>query len=147
MGPTQFSKWQFHCDYDATLAAYKLVTTSGPQSCGRNGCKNSVLARSVIYPPAFLELLHALGIDSQKEAEVYHLNRISAGVHEYGGWFHFVGHLDNEVDFKEDLAPGFYVWFTRYSAPCLSELAGRPLVQVKFYSKNVPWVLDEPEQV
>jgi hypothetical protein len=93
-----------------------------------------------------LEVLSSLGIDPQKEGEVYHLGRKSRGRHSYGGWFHFVGSLETTGDFAPvRFSPGFITWMCRAGAPHLSVLDGLPLVQVEFAADDVPWVIKDKE--
>jgi hypothetical protein len=91
-----------------------------------------VMAAAISLPPA------------RKDGEVYHNGRLASGLHDYGGWFHFVGALAKTGDFPVvELAPGFTAWVCRSSAPSLEVFAGQPLVQVEFHTERVPWMLDE----
>ena len=97
-----------------------------------------------MFPPAFIGFLDSLGIDSSKDGEVYHNARLSSGLHDYGGWFHFVGDLSKTGDFPAiELAPGFTAWLSTASAPALDVFRGEGLVQVDFHIDRVPWVLNE----
>jgi hypothetical protein len=93
-------------------------------------------------------LLDKLGVDPRKDAEVFHYARLAPGRHDYGGWYHFVGTLDQTGDFPPvDLGDGFSVWMQHASTPRLPSLDGMQVVQVEFNAKAVPWLLDEPETV
>jgi len=49
------------------------------------------------FSPDLLSLFNKLGIDPQKEQEVYDLGLADDGPGQlvrYGGWYHFVGHID-----------------------------------------------------
>jgi hypothetical protein len=84
-------------------------------------------------------LLDKLGGDPRKDAEVYHNARLTPGRHHYGGWYHFVGTLDQTGDFTPvDLGNGFSVWMWRASAPRLPRLEGMQVVQVDFHAEAVP---------
>jgi hypothetical protein len=73
---------------------------------------------------------------------------LAPGRHHYGGWYHFVGTLDQTGDFPPlALGNGFSVWMWRASAPRLPSLWGMQVVQVDFHADAVPWLLDEPETV
>ena len=99
-----------------------------------------------MYPPDFVVFLQSLGIDPQKDGEVYHNARLAPGRHDYGGWFHFVGTLEETGDFPVvAMSANFDAWLTTQSAPPLSTLIGLPLVEVSFHATAVPWSLDEPE--
>jgi hypothetical protein len=142
-----FGEWEYVADRNATARAYALAERGGADACGCAGCRNFRLARARIFPARFLELLDELGIDPRKDGEVYHLGRLGPGVHAYGGWYHFVGMLVETGDCPPlHLGSGFQVWMCRASAPRLESLESLPVVQVEFYSKSVPWLLDEPEE-
>jgi len=42
-----------------------------------------------------------LAIDSRCEPEVYSQGRDDEGLHRYGGWLHFIGKLEAEIDAVE----------------------------------------------
>ena len=91
-------------------------------------------------------MLDRLGIDPRKDAEVYHNARISPGLHSYGGWYHFIGTLDETDDSPLlKLEPSFSAWMCPASAPRLRSLEGKPVVQLDFHAGAVPWRLAEPE--
>ena len=121
--------WRYTCDRKATLEAYARVYRGDSNRCTCNGCRNFVAARAEVFAPAFLSLLATLGIDLAKDGEVYQNGRLAPGKHHYGGWFHFVGTLDETEDFPlvkfgEDLAVMLY----QRSAPSHPELRDLPLV-------------------
>ena len=100
------------------------------------------MARERVFPPSFIDLLSALGIDPTKDGEIYHTARASPGKHLYGGWFHFVGSLEVTGDFPPvEMGDNFTVWMCRNSAPSLPELKGMPLVQLELSAEAVPWCL------
>ena len=97
-----------------------------------------------MYPAAFLAFLDLVGVDPQKDGEVHHNVEIEPGVHNYAGWFHFVGTLETAGDFAMiEMSGGFRVWLCRHSAPALDSLKGLPLVQIEFLADRVPWVIRE----
>lgn len=104
------------------------------------------MARGNAFPAKFLALLDQLGVDSNKDGEVYHNGRIAPGRHDYAGWFHFIGNLSEPGDFSPvRLGDGFTVWMCYATAPRLASLTGLPAVQLEFHAESVPWLLDEPE--
>jgi hypothetical protein len=140
-----FGEWQFSCDHQATADAYARAARGDSERCSCNGCRNFVAARSQVFPKAFIEFIDSLGIDSRKDGEVYHNARLVTGLHDYGGWFHFVGKLHKTGDFPVvELAPGFTVWLCKSHAPPLDVFLGLPLVEVQFHVETVPWMLEEP---
>jgi hypothetical protein len=141
-----FGDWLFTCDRAATAESYSQTTAGGAETCGSGGCRNFLLVRDQVFPPAFVDLLRSLGVDPHKDGEVYHNAQLAPGRHDYAGWFHFVGSLDRTGDFPVvELGEGFTAWLRTGSAPALDALKGRPLVQLEFHSTNVPWRLAEPE--
>jgi hypothetical protein len=143
-----FGEWEFSCDRQATVDAYAGATRGDSERCSCNGCRNFVAARSQVFPKAFIEFLDSLGIDSRKDGEVYHNAQLPSGLHDYGGWFHFVGTPNKTGDFPIiESVPGFSVWLCKSSAPPLKALAGLPLVEVQFHTEMVPWMLDEPPAI
>jgi hypothetical protein len=141
-----FGRWKYRVDRDATILAYRQVDRGGADTCDCAGCRNFRLARAQVFSSDFLALLGELGIDPLKDAEVYHVARLASGGHVYGGWYHFVGKLDEIGDFPPVcLGDGFRVWMCQASAPRLPSLKEKPVVQLEFDAGAVPWILDEEE--
>ena len=139
---------KYTADRDATILAYGRTERGGADTCNCAGCRNFRLARAESFPTEFLALFDKLGIDPRKDAEVYHNARVAPGRHDYGGWYHFVGTLDQTGDFSPvDLGGGFTVWMCHASAPRLPSLDGMGVVQLEFHAEAVPWRLDESEAV
>jgi hypothetical protein len=143
---SNFDEWKYRADRDATTLAYSRTDRGGADTCDCAGCRNFRAARADCFPPEFIALLGQLGIDPCKEAEVYHNARIGPGRHDYGGWYHFIGTLDEMHEpAPVKLSPGFSVWLCPASAPRLPSLEGKQVVQLEFHAQAVPWQLDEPE--
>jgi hypothetical protein len=116
------------------------------------------MARDKIYPEEILALFTKLGIDHRKETEVYRAQRNSAGLHEYGGWHHFVGSIMSGKDCYvqrgenawtvslEPVSENFSIGFTKHVALVPKSLKIDSVTQVEFWVK-VPWLLStlEPE--
>ena len=96
---SSFGDWEFTCDRQATLDSYARAAYGGADRCSCNGCRNFIVAPERAFPLEFLKFLDSLGIDSRKDGEVYHNARLATGLHDYGGWFHFVGKLLETGDF------------------------------------------------
>ena len=136
--------WEFTCDRDATVAAYARAEAGGSDTCTCIWCRNFRLVRDRVYPRAFLVFLDSVGIDPNKDGEIYHNGETEPGLHFYAGWFHFVGSLEKTGDFTMvEMGPRFNVWLCRKGAPELVSLKGLSLVQVEIQATGVPWVLDE----
>ena len=143
---SRFGQWKYTADRNATIIAYSRVLRGGADTCDCVHCRNFRVARARVFPEKFLALLDQLGIDPLKDAEVYHNTRLAPGRHDYGGWYHFIGTLDEAGDFPPvDLEDGFKVWMCHAEAPRLPSLQGVPVVQLEFHIETVPWLLDEPE--
>lgn len=141
-----FGQWKYTADRAATTLAYSRAERGGADNCNCAPCRNFRVARARAFPAKFLTLLDQLGIDPRKEAEAYYNARLAPGRHYYGGWYHFIGTLDETGDFPVvDLGDGFTAWMCRAYAPRLPSLKGVPAVQVEFLAEAVPWLLDEPE--
>jgi len=156
METIEFSRWKVDCDSEATRAAYALIRQGAPEVCGCLHCRNFVAARSQVYGPQVLALFDRLGVNSEREAEVYHNARVAPALHSYGGWFHVVGTLVSGADGKQRVADDVWTFDYQPAAPRFSlgftvdsQLVPGPfkelnLVQLEF-SAEVPWVLDDPD--
>jgi hypothetical protein len=132
-------QWKYSADRDATILAYSRAERGWADTCDCADCRNFRVARARAFPAEFLSLLGQLGIDPRKDAEVYHNARLAPGRHDYGGWYHFIGTLDETGDFPPvDLGGGFTVWMCRAAAPRLPSLKGKLTVQVEFHADAVP---------
>lgn len=143
-----FGDWKYTADRDATISAYGRTEWGGADTCDCANCRNFRVARTRVFPDKFLTLLDQLGIDPLKDAEVYHNTRVAPDRHDYGGWYHFIGALEEAGDFPPvDLGDGFTAWMCRASAPRLQSLEGASVAQIEFHAETVPWLLDEPESM
>src|SRR5579884_804080 len=73
----EFGRWRLLCDPAATRQAVTRIPQRAPASCGCSDCQNFLAVHNV-YPAAVLDLLGRLGIESIREAEVYHLARLES---------------------------------------------------------------------
>lgn len=146
MSIKSFGEWKYTVDRNATVEAYALASDGGADNCTCNGCRNFRLVRQRVFSPEFLSLLNELGIDPNKDGEVYHLCRTAPGRHMYGEWFHFVGKLHTTGDFPViPMGGSLTAWMCYPGAPRLQSLDNLPCVQLEFYAEEVPWALDELE--
>jgi hypothetical protein len=101
-------------DHDATVAAYGGLAYGFAEECGCIFCKNFAAQRKLVYPASFRELLDQLGIDPEKECEVYEYGPVEEGSHLYGGWFYFVGEMVTwgERNSTATDSDHFEFWFT-----------------------------------
>lgn len=158
MEEIQFDRWRLACDPQATRAAYALTEIDTTTAPTLDDDRNWIQARDqgLVYPEEVIALFAQLGIDLRREAELYHLARLDSGLHEYGGWFHFVGSLvsgrdawipDSPTAWHADLkqiSTTFALGFTARVNLVKPSFKGHPLVQLEFDAK-IPWLLGEPE--
>lgn len=147
----RFERWRLQCDPEATRRALAGCAGS-PEQCRCTECRNFAAARHLIYPPTALQLFEHLGINATCESEIYYCAPDPAGLHVYGGWFHFIGTLaagpDAMVTVTEtmgrlDLLPvaeRFKLGFTTHLGLVPSCFGDAPTVQLEFEA-TVPWVL------
>lgn len=151
----RYKSWLVRCDPEATRTAYAWIERGAPENCGCDHCLNFIAAREQSYPPEVRDLLTRLGIDHRREAEVYYLARLPNGLHQYGGWFHFVGSYEGPDAWEADASGGrrlrlvpvdgrFALGFSRDVLLAPESLKDQPLVQLEFLVE-VPWILDRLE--
>jgi hypothetical protein len=63
-----FGDWLFTCDRAATAESYSQTTAGGAETCGSGGCRNFLLVRDQVFPPAFVDLLRSLALIPTKTA-------------------------------------------------------------------------------
>jgi hypothetical protein len=80
-------------DRDATAAAYRTLELGSAEECGCIFCENFSTQRNLVYPDSFRALLDQLGIDPNKEDEVFECGPVEDGCHLYGGWFYLAGEM------------------------------------------------------
>jgi hypothetical protein len=128
-------------DRKATVAAYLELSFGGADRCGCVHCRNFAAQRADLYPRAFRALLDDLGIDPNKEGEVYDkVGPFDLKIRPTGGWFYFVGELIQAGE-KLMQAGEFQYWF-QPSFPRAPACFGEPVAAIEF-AAQVPWVLEE----
>jgi hypothetical protein len=151
-----FGRWELDCDPIVTAEAYRAILSGAAEACGCAEWRNFVAARREIYPANVLSLFEDLGIAAGREAEVYHNCRVEPGLHNYGGWFHFVGGIEAGADASRQIAPNawtydlekvtnrFELGFTSRIELLNKAFQGQLVTQLEFIA-IAPWVLPEPE--
>jgi hypothetical protein len=128
-------------DRDATIAAYALMPVGGADRCGCVQCRNFAAQRGTVYPNEFRDFLSRMGVDPNKEGEVYDkVGPFDSRIRPTGGWFYFVGQLI-EPGQKLTQAGDFQYWL-QPSFPRPPACFGENVAAVEF-STDIPWVLDE----
>jgi hypothetical protein len=128
-------------DREATVTAYNTLSSGGAERCNCLYCRNFAAQRAAVYPHAFRTLLGQLGIDPDKEGEVYDApGPCDMAIRPIGGWFYFVGEL---VEKGERLIQDgdFQYWF-QPAFPKPPACFGKPVAAIEF-AAQIPWVLDE----
>ena len=134
-------------DRDATASVYATLKHGDEERCGCVFCKNFAVQRNLIYPASFRGLLEQLGIDPNKEGEVFEYGPVDDGCQLYGGWFYLVGEIVaagerncSAPDCHDDVHH-FEYFFTR-SHPRAEALGDGPAPAIEF-TTHVKWVLPE----
>lgn len=128
-------------DRDATVAAYSALPQGDADRCGCVHCRNFAAQRGNVYPQDFRALLNQLGIDPNKEGEVFDMiGPFDDRIRPTGGWFYFVGEF---IDRGERLIQNgdFQYWF-QPSFPRPPDCFGQSVIAIEF-NAQVPWVLKE----
>lgn len=129
-------------DLEKTKTCYRAMESGDAERCGCSYCKNFAAQRTSVYPKDFRLLLDQLGIDPDKEGEVYELGP-DGSQRLYGGWFYFVGDLAAPSKRMVDSGSGFEYWIEdakRLPAPVVD--FGGNLLAVEFLAR-LPWVIPE----
>lgn len=152
-----FGNWRVKFDCEATRAAFSAVSQGAAESCGCEDCLNFAAARLQAYPPEVLAMFERLGIDFSKEAENWRVCREESGLHLYGGFFHFIGSIEDGKDAftwinqtgtleLEKTNSYFEYGFTSHVNLLPESFAGENIVQIEFQTR-IPWLIEakEPE--
>jgi hypothetical protein len=62
-------------DREATAAIYGTLEHGDADECGCIYCKNFAVQRDLVYPASFKSVLEQLGIDFNKEGEIFEYDR------------------------------------------------------------------------
>ena len=151
--------WKVYYDKSATCKAYEKINKDYAENCGCEHCLNFNFLnfRKEVFPEKVEKIFQQLGIDCQKEGEVFHLNKIRQGLHNYGGWFHFVGNVEciDDTQLEEDERLTHYIAVDENFSWSFSSDDVTPhdkafdglKLSLVYFSVNVPWVIraEEPE--
>ncbi len=143
MAEITYREWMFDCDVEATRRAYETISAGSVEACECSGCKNFLAQRDSIFPEEIRKLFDELGVNYKRDAEIYHIAQLQPGLHQYGGWFHFVGNI-----LRQPLGPASMDHFTVDFVPDRSLAANAfenySLVQIEI-TMEIPWVLTEEQ--
>jgi hypothetical protein len=129
-------------DPERTRQAYSTIEFGDPEQCGCSYCRNFIAQRSIAYPTSFRILLDQLGIDFEKEGEVYE-SGAEGNLRLYGGWLFFSGELIGPGErLVTEVESGFQYWFADSKRlPKPGGDFGASVAAVEFYTK-IPWVVE-----
>jgi hypothetical protein len=142
MNQIQSGDQKVRYDREQTKKAYSAIQTGDAERCGCSYCRNFAAQRSTAFPENFRLLLDQLGIDPEKEGEVYECGPEGA-LRVYGGWFYFAGELVEPGDRLTDAGSGFQYYFADAKhLPAPAADFGQSVAAVEFYAR-LPWVISE----
>jgi hypothetical protein len=129
-------------DRKQTVRAYAKLKSGGAERCGCDACRNFAAQRSTAYPENFHRLLDLLGIDPEKEGEVYE-NGVEGPQRTYSGWFYFVGELVEPGERITDAGSKLeYFFVNAKNLPKPKADFGQNPLAIEFTTK-LPWVISE----
>jgi len=83
-----------------------------------------------------------LGVNYKRDAEIYHITQLESGLHQNGGWFHFIGSI-----VKQPIGPLVSITLSLTLCPdralAAKAFENQPLVQIEV--TEIPWALSEKE--
>jgi len=127
-------------DRQRTIEAYASIVHGDAEECGCSHCRNFAAQRDKAYPSGFRRLLESLGVDVEKEGEVYECGG-NETVRLYGGWFYFAGLLVEAGERLTEPNDDFNYYFVdakRLPKPPVD--FGEDTAAVEFNTK-IPWIL------
>jgi hypothetical protein len=129
-------------DRERTRTAYAELEGGGAERCGCSYCRNFATQRSTVYPETFRLLLDQLGIDPEKEGEVYECGT-EGSLRVYGGWFYFAGVLIGLGERMTGTGSSFQHHFVDAKRlPKPKGNFGETVVAVEFVTR-LPWMISE----
>ena len=146
MTKINYRDWIFDCDVEATLQAYESILAGGLEGCSCSECRNFLGQRKSVFPEEVVNLFAQLGINYKRDAEIYHTARLESGLHQYGGWFHFVGSILKQPNGPAKVNERFTIDFLVDRALAAKSFGNQPLVQVEI-TAEVPWVLKDEKEL
>ena len=92
-----------------------------------------------------LKLFAELGVDYQRDAEIYHQAKLETGAHLYGGWFHFIGKIEKQPLGPAQIRKDFTIDFILARHLAAPSFGDEPLVQIEI-AAELPWILKEEKE-
>jgi len=145
MEQIQLGDQMIRYDRQRTGTVYAAIKGGVADRCGCCSCRNFAAQRSTAYPENFRLLLDRLGIDPQKESDVYQCGP-EGPLTMYAGWFYLAGELIEPGERMTNAGPGFQYFFARRGfatrTPTPETDFGEDVLAVEFSTK-LPWVISE----
>ena len=129
-------------DREQTRRAYSAIKSGDAERCGCSCCRNFAAQRSTVYPETFRTVLDQLGIDPEKEGEVYECGPEGV-LRVYGGWFYFAGELIEPGERMTDAGSGFQYYFVDAKRLPTPKADFSQNVAAVEFSVRLPWVISE----
>ena len=143
MDTLTYSGWCANFDRGATIRAHAAMPTGGAETCKCRSCRNYAAQKPVPFPPDFLDLLSRLGIDANKEIEVYEMEPDDPQRVECYGWFYFVGEVEPDAGAPDPANGPIATEFAYYLAPgpayAVQQFGDYPVSRVEFRCLRLPW--------
>jgi hypothetical protein len=131
-------------DCERTRTAYAGMKTGSTQSCGCRFCRNFVAQRNLVYAEQIRQVLDRLGIDPEKEGDLFEEGPEGSLV-RYCGWFHLAGEVIQAGERMTDGGAGLQYFFRASYRPRALADFGEEVLVLEFSTK-LPWVIsDRPE--
>jgi len=140
-------------DREATAAVHGTLEHGECEECGCVFCQNFAVQRDLVYPTSFNALLEQLGVDPNKEGEVFECGPVGDGRHVYGGWFYLVGEMVTQGKENSNALGSHHFSFFTTASPNAPAFHGGPLLanefttHVKWASPKVPSEASDMRQV
>jgi len=142
MDNLDLGEYRITFDREATRSACAAMAAGGAEECRCAACKNFAAQKPVPYPPDFRALLDRLGIDPNREIEVYtHRSEDPSGI-AYDGWFYFVGSVEPDESTLPRSGPypnAFEFYFIHGPAYEVAQFKNGPVSRVEFMNLRLPW--------
>ena len=143
MDSLRVGPWRAEFDRDATVRAHAAMPTGGAETCKCKPCRNYVAQKPVPFPSDFLELLLRLGIDANKEIEVYEMDTDDPHGVEYFGWFYFIGLVEADAGAPDPgngaLVTEFSYYLAAGPAYAVEQFTDQPVARLEFQCLRLPW--------
>ena len=129
-----FENWTIEYDKTATQSLYDSIPIGSAEECLCADCVHFAKNRTKAFPLPFLEFLQTVGVDPQKEAEIYTLHDFNGdAVKSYQGWFHLIGNILTDSGKEVKIGKnGFYAILLAKRDLIPEKWRDYPIIQIEF---------------